>query len=226
MKILVVEDEPGISSFLKQGLEEENFPTDIAEDGIKGLSLALTGNYDLLLLDWMLPGMTGLEITRQLKSDPQTSHIPIIIQTVKDSDADITLGLEMGADDYITKPFHAREVRARVATHLSLRALQSQLGLANKVLERQNAELQRRNAELHDALATIQSLSGLIPICAWCGRKIEDEDGRWVPVEVYIQAHSQAQFTHGMCPDCFDRMKEDAARALQNRSPLSPPEVP
>jgi predicted hydrolase (HD superfamily) len=75
-------------------------------------------------------------------------------------------------------------------------------------LEEQNLELQTRNAELQQALAAIKTLSGLIPICAWCGSKIRDDDGHWTPVEKYIKAHSEAQFTHGICLDCLAKVKE------------------
>ena len=75
MRILVVEDEPGISNFLKQGLEEESFAVDVAENGKLGLELALTGNYDLLLLDWMVPGISGIELTRQFRKLYPTPRI-------------------------------------------------------------------------------------------------------------------------------------------------------
>ena len=76
MRILVVEDEPGISGFLKQGLEEESFAVDVAEEGKKGLDLALTGDYDLLLLDWMVPGISGIEICRQFRQKfPKTTFL-------------------------------------------------------------------------------------------------------------------------------------------------------
>ncbi len=116
MRILIVEDEPGISNFLKQGLEEEAFAVDVADNGKDGLDLALSGNYDLLLLDWMLPGMSGIELTRQFRKDfPQT---PIIFLTAKDTLDETVFGLQSGANDYIKKPFHFEELLVRIRVQL------------------------------------------------------------------------------------------------------------
>lgn len=116
MRILVVEDEPGISNFLKQGLEEESFAVDVADNGKVGLDLALSGNYDLLLLDWMVPGISGIELTRQFRKDfPQT---PIIFLTAKDTLDETIFGLQSGANDYIKKPFHFEELLMRIRVQL------------------------------------------------------------------------------------------------------------
>jgi DNA-binding response OmpR family regulator len=116
MRILVVEDEPGISNFLKQGLEEEAFAVDVAENGRRGLELALSGNYELLLLDWMLPGLSGIEIMRQFRKEFPTT--PIIFLTAKDTVDETIFGLQSGANDYIKKPFHFEELLERIRVQL------------------------------------------------------------------------------------------------------------
>lgn len=116
MRILVVEDEPGIAAFLKQGLEEESFAVDVAEEGRKGLQLAMSGDYDLLLLDWMLPGLSGIEICRQFRKEH--SATPIIFLTAKDTVDETVFGLQAGANDYIKKPFHFDELLERVKVQL------------------------------------------------------------------------------------------------------------
>ncbi|XOV91775.1 MAG: response regulator transcription factor [Bacteroidota bacterium] len=116
MRILIVEDEIGIAAFLKQGLEEESFAVDVANDGKKGLELALSGNYDLLLLDWMLPGLSGIEICRQFRKDYEET--PIIFLTAKDTTDETVFGLQAGANDYIKKPFHFEELLERVRVQL------------------------------------------------------------------------------------------------------------
>lgn len=116
MRILVIEDEPGISGFLKQGLEEESFSVDVAADGKHGLDLALSGEYDLILVDWMLPGKSGIEVTREFrKSYPAT---PLIFLTAKDTTDEIVFALQAGANDYIRKPFHFEELLARIRVQL------------------------------------------------------------------------------------------------------------
>ena len=116
MRILIVEDETGISGFLKQGLEEESFIVDISDNGKEGLEMALTSKYDLLLLDWMLPGLSGIEICRQFRKDDKET--PVIFLTAKDTVDETIFGLQSGANDYIKKPFHFEELLERIKVQL------------------------------------------------------------------------------------------------------------
>ena len=114
--ILIVEDEADIAESLRYNFEREGFKTDIAESGEKGLRLALDEKRppSLILLDLMLPGMSGIELCRRLRREPVTKKIPVIMLTAKAAETDKITGLEIGADDYITKPFSVKEVIARV----------------------------------------------------------------------------------------------------------------
>ena len=114
MRILIVEDETSIANFLRDGLEEEGFAVDVADNGKKGLQLALDNNeeYDVILLDWMLPGLNGIEICRNIRLENKT--VPIIFLTAKDTVDDAVFGLETGANDYIRKPFSFEELLARI----------------------------------------------------------------------------------------------------------------
>lgn len=114
--ILIIEDEPDIAESLRYNFEREGFKTNIAESGEKGLRLALNEHSapSLIILDLMLPGMSGLELCRRLRREPQTRKTPIIMLTAKAAEADKVAGLELGADDYIIKPFSVKEVLARV----------------------------------------------------------------------------------------------------------------
>jgi DNA-binding response OmpR family regulator len=116
MRILVVEDEPGISGFLKQGLEEESYAVDVVDNGKIGLDMALSGNYDLLLLDWMLPGLSGIDLCRQFRKEDKNT--PIIFLTAKDTTDETVFGLQTGANDYIKKPFHFEELLERIRVQL------------------------------------------------------------------------------------------------------------
>lgn len=113
-KILIVEDEKDIVELLQYNLEKENFKIQSANNGQRALDLARKNHPDLILLDLMLPEIDGLEVCRILKKDPKTSHIPIIMLTAKSAESDKIVGLELGADDYITKPFSMKELIARV----------------------------------------------------------------------------------------------------------------
>lgn len=112
MRILVVEDDRKVASFLAKGLREEGYAVDVANDGVDGALQAKLHEYDLLLLDVMLPGRTGIEIVRELRS--RESQVPILLLSARDSREDIVLGLDVGADDYLTKPFALDELLARV----------------------------------------------------------------------------------------------------------------
>jgi two-component system copper resistance phosphate regulon response regulator CusR len=116
MRILIVEDEKGIANFLKDGLEEEGYAVDTANEGNKGLELASVNDYDLLLLDWMIPGLSGIEICRQFRKTNKT--VPIIFLTAKDTPQETIFGLEAGANDYIKKPFEFEELLARIRVQL------------------------------------------------------------------------------------------------------------
>lgn len=115
MKILIVEDEIGIATFLKQGLEEENFEVLIANDGQSGLEMALKHKVNIILLDWMLPKMTGIEVCKSIRqADTKT---PIIFLTAKDTVQETIEGLKAGANDYIKKPFSFDELVERIKIH-------------------------------------------------------------------------------------------------------------
>ncbi|MCK9209798.1 MAG: response regulator transcription factor [Ignavibacteriaceae bacterium] len=116
MKILIIEDEIGIANFLRDGLEDENYSVDIAHDGLRGLELATNRIYDLILADWMLPGISGIDITKQIRKS--NKKIPIIFLTAKDTVQDTVAGLEAGANDYIKKPFQFEELLARIKVQL------------------------------------------------------------------------------------------------------------
>lgn len=116
MKILVVEDEKGISKFIKQGFEEESFAVDVAEDGMKGLELVNTNDYDVILLDWMLPKMNGMDLLISIRRE--NIKTPVIFLTAKDSLEDVVQALNKGANDYIKKPFSFEELLARVRVQI------------------------------------------------------------------------------------------------------------
>jgi DNA-binding response OmpR family regulator len=112
MKVLVVEDEHKIANALREGLEQESFAVDVAYDGESGFSSATYDEYDLLILDVMLPGMSGLDIARKLRA--KGNHTPILMLTARDQTRDVVNGLDAGADDYLVKPFSFEELLARI----------------------------------------------------------------------------------------------------------------
>ncbi len=122
-KVLVVEDEPDIAELVRYNLERDAFEVVTAGHGEDGLRLARGGGVDVILLDIMLPGIDGLEVLRRLKAEPVTRSIPVILLTSKSEENDIVVGLGIGADDYVTKPFSPRELAARVKANLRRRQM-------------------------------------------------------------------------------------------------------
>jgi len=120
MRLLVVEDEKKVASFIKQGLEEEGYAVDLALDGEKGLEMALDGVHDLIILDISLPKMDGLQVLKKLRQ--QKVNTPVLLLTVRATIEDKVLGLDAGADDYLTKPFAFQELVARVRALMRRRA--------------------------------------------------------------------------------------------------------
>jgi PleD family two-component response regulator len=145
---------------------------------------------DLALLDIVMPEMDGYELCSRLKGDPRTEQIPVIFITAVSEVMDDAKAFELGAVDYVPKPFNPLTVKARVNTHI---------------------KLHRTLKELQDALKDIRTLSGLIPICASC-KKVRDDKGYWNQVEEYIEERSDAQFSHGICPKCRDELYPEYSR--------------
>ena len=136
MKILLVEDEKGIARFIKKGLSENSFSVDLAYNGEEGLYLGLHGKYDLIILDILLPKIDGKEVLREIRG--KNMQVPVIFLTAKDTESDIIQGLNLGADDYLTKPFSFNELLARIQAVLRRGKASSpalRLQMANLVLE-------------------------------------------------------------------------------------------
>ena len=149
MRILLVEDDKGISRFVKKGLLENSFSVDVAYDGKEGLRSALHMKYDLIVLDILLPKMDGREVLKELRK--RENQVPVIFLTAKDTESDVVQGLNLGADDYLTKPFSFHELLARIQAILRRgkgTALPSRLKLANLVLETDGHRIFRGNIKI------------------------------------------------------------------------------
>ena len=194
-KILIVDDTQANIDILFRFLNRQGFKVIIAHDGQSAIKKAQFIQPDLILLDIMMPGIDGFETCQRLQADEQTRKIPVIFMTALSEVRDKVRGFEAGAVDYVTKPLEHLEVLARIKTHLTISRLQQ--------------ALQRKNTELELALAKVKVLSGLIPICSNC-KKIRDDQGFWHRVETYIKEHSDATFTHGLCPECTRKNRQDA----------------
>jgi CheY-like chemotaxis protein len=189
--VLIVDDDPANLDLLFQHLNQAGCKVLVAETGQLALERAALAQPDAILLDVMMPGMDGFETCHRLKQQAATQAIPVIFMTALADTADKVKGFAMGGVDYVTKPFQPEEVLARVTAHATIYLLQQ--------------ELRQKNRDLEAALSQVKRLSGLLPICAGC-KKIRDDQGYWQDVAVYIQDHSEAELSHGLCSDCAKRL--------------------
>jgi phosphoserine phosphatase RsbU/P len=196
VKILIAEDEPLSRRLLQHVLTEHGHEVIVTSDGIQAWEVLQADDAPhLAIVDWMMPGLTGLQLCNLVHQAPDADLKYLILLTAKGDKADIVRGLAAGANDYVTKPFDKDELRARV--EVGVRMIQLQIRLADRI------------SELQEALAHVNQLKGIIPICAQC-KKIRDDQNYWQRVEKYIAKNVDAKFTHGLCPDCAEAVRVEA----------------
>ncbi len=178
--ILIVDDNPQSIKLLGSILDLKGYATAVATSGKEALQFLGKEIPDLILLDIMMPGMDGFEVCRSIKNDKNARETPVIFLTARRDIDDLVRGFEAGGIDYVTKPFNSTELLIRVKTHLDLKKARDE----------------------------IKRLKGIIPICCSC-KKIRDDEGYWEQVETYIESHSDAEFTHGICPECTEKLYGD-----------------
>jgi PleD family two-component response regulator len=194
--ILIVDDTPENLTVLRKMLAEQGYLVRPALSGEIALKAVQADPPDLILLDIIMPRMDGYEVCRKLKADEKVRHIPIIFISALNELEDKVKAFSEGGVDYITKPFQTEEVLARVNTHISLHSCQRRL--------------EENNVELQEALGEVKQLRGFLPICSSC-KSIRDDQGYWKSIETYISNHSEATFTHSICPDCINKFYPDYA---------------
>ena len=198
MQVLIAEDDRVTGEILARTLQRWNYTTTVVADGVQAWehlrAAADEAAPTLAILDWMMPEMDGPDVCRRVRVELPLANMYLLLVTARESRNDVIAGLDAGADDYVIKPFDPDELRARVAVGIRV------LGLQQKLAD--------RVAELQAALASNKQLRGLLPICSYC-KRIRDDNQYWQQVEGYIAEHSDAQFSHGICPSCFERVSAE-----------------
>lgn len=193
MRILVAEDDTVTRKIVDATLERLGWDVITAEDGNAAWQVfeTLKGEDapELAVLDWMMPGLEGVEICRRLRATPGFELVYVILLTSRRDKGDLSAGLAAGANDYITKPFDTTELEARV--RVGERMVRLQTSLASRI------------SELESALAHVRRLQGLLPICSYC-KKVRNETNYWQQVESYITSHTGVELTHSVCPSCLE----------------------
>src|SRR6185436_19022706 len=203
MQVLIAEDDRVTGEILVRALQRWHYNTTLVGDGLKAWEhLRAATEPTLAILDWMMPEIDGPDVCRRVRQELPDAHMYLLLVTARESRGDVVAGLDAGADDYIIKPFDPEELRARIGVGV--------LGLQQKLAE--------RVAELQAALSNVKQLRGLLPICSYC-KRIRGDDQYWQQVEGYIASHSDAQFSHGICPSCFVTVSAELDEISRKRSP-------
>ena len=210
--VLIAEDDPTSRRLLQLTLEKWGFEVAVYCDGHEAWqALQRDDAPHLAVLDWMMPGMDGLEVCRRLRTlPPKRACYAILLTakaTAKDQKQDLAEGLSSEAEDYMIKPFDPSELKARLQVGIRLLSLQG--ALAGRV------------SELEVALAQVKLLEGLLPISSCC-KNIRDDNNYWQQIESYVSAHSEAQFSHSICPPCYEGVAKPELESFQQllRQPL------
>jgi PleD family two-component response regulator len=201
-RVLVTDDDPDILLLTTTILEDEGYEILQATSGRQCLRAVRASRPDIVLLDVILPDMAGTEVCQQIKIDSELRNtFVILVSGIRTSSEYQAEGLNVGADGYIIKPISNKEFVARVQAMVRIKRAEDAL----RQKEKEQQDLIRR---LQDAFAEIKTLKGFIPICASC-KKIRDDEGYWNQLEAYISKHTDAVFTHGICPQCAEKYKAE-----------------
>ena len=205
MRTLVIDDSPDIRELIQTILttkgRTEVLTADSAREAFRHLGIEdhESGDtaFDLILMDIIMSDMDGIGACRRIKAVERLRDIPIIMVTGRTDSEDLQSAFDPGAMDYLTKPLDPVELVARASSALALKR-------AIDIRKASERELLERHRQLEQALKEVKVLRGLIPICFSC-KKIRDDQGYWHTIEAYIQAHSEVDFSHGLCPECMDK---------------------
>jgi CheY-like chemotaxis protein len=204
MHVLIADDDPISRKLVTRHLRTWGYDPLVAHDGGEAWELILTCDRAMLaILDWSMPRLDGPNVCQRIRSLPAGRLVHAILLTAHTSRGDVIAGLKAGADDYLTKPFDPDELYARIQT--GVRILSLQQSLADRV------------RDLREALSKVKQLQGLLPTCSYC-KCVRDDKNYWTEVEHYLAAHSEAQFSHGICPGCYARIVEPQIQALRRGS--------
>ena len=192
MRILIAEDDAISRTVLERTLRSWGHDVIVTCDGAAAWeALQKEDAPKLAILDWMMPHLDGVEVCRRVRNLAQAEPSYLILLTAKQQKEDVVAGLDGGANDYVTKPFDRSELHARV--RVAERVTSLQRDLANRV------------RELSAALAQVKKLRTMLPVCSYC-RNVRDDKNYWQSVEAYLAENTDVLFSHGICPDCYEKV--------------------
>jgi phosphoserine phosphatase RsbU/P len=185
MRLLIAEDDSVSRLHLKSTVERLGHEVAAAADGAQAWEAFQAASYPVVISDWDMPVMDGAELCRRIRAQPNDRYVYFILVATRGGKQRYLEGMEAGADDFITKPVDSEELRARIK-------------VAERILTLRHH---------------VRRLEGLLPICSYC-KRIEAPGSHWQPVEQYVSTRTEAQFSHGICPDCYEKHIQPQLDAL------------
>jgi len=198
--VLIVDDEQ-VNALLLESALGDDYRVEVARNGFEAIEKVRTCAPDLILLDVIMPGINGFEVARVIKEEQNSCDIPIIFLTIMDTFEGESEGLEAGGIDYLRKPFNLKLLQLRVRNQLELKR-------KNDLIREQRDLVIRQKEELETSLARIRRLEGMISICMHC-KSLRNANDSWLGIEQYFSEHTDAQFSHCICPTCHERHYTD-----------------
>jgi sigma-B regulation protein RsbU (phosphoserine phosphatase) len=196
ISVLYVEDEDFSREEIHQLLQTRVRQVFVAQNGAEGLELFRKNGPDMVITDILMPVLDGLKMVKEIRTDNR--NIPVIVTTAYSETSYMISAIDAGVDQYVIKPIELEKLFAAIGKC-------AELIESRKAAKRYQEDRERLIGELQEALAKVKLLSGLLPICASC-KKIREGDGYWTQVESYIHEHSEAEFSHGLCPECAKKL--------------------
>ncbi len=193
VKILLIEDDLPSQLYLQKLIGQWGYQVTAVKSAEHALEQIHQNNFQIIIADWILPGMTGVEFVRTIRNDQKLDYIYTILLTARSSDADYNTAMANGADDFLIKPVQENELRIR-------------LRVAERIMQYQQ-ELKNYAQRLSQALDDIQTLGGFIHMCSYCNSIYTPEE-KWLDVARYLQKHANITVSHGVCPACIPKIYE------------------
>jgi DNA-binding response OmpR family regulator len=197
LKIMIVDDDSVSRRMLQGVLNKQGYEVLVAANGREAWEIFQREAISIVITDWIMPELDGLQLCQRIRAEARQKYTYIILITVMTGKGSYLEGIQAGADDFLSKPYDPDVLRAR-------------LYVAKRLLELQ---------------AEVRQLQGMLPICCYC-KRIRDDGNLWTQVEAYIAEHSEADFTHGICPECEDKHVRPQLEAMEHESELLAPSLP
>ena len=198
MNVLIVDDDPATRMYLQKLLTKWGYQCFTASDGLLAQEVLMTHNIDIAIIDWMMPRVDGIELVRFIRSSRKLDYIYCILLTTRATHQDFLLGMEAGADDYLTKPFLESDLQVRLMVGKRIMSYQHQL--------------KHYSQQLQEALNDLHTLQGFIHMCSYCNSVYTPEE-KWLDVSEFLRRRTNITVSHGVCPSCLPKVMGESSVA-------------